>query len=147
MKSKGVISLTMHSIKNFKHSITSLLVISMSEIKIEKRGMVYFIRFNDGSKAWLSFKEEDGKMYLMETYTPEAYRGRGYARMLVEAAVKDARVKGLKIVPICSYSVYYFIKSKKDRDILADPYRQMDDEELRKYFEKRLAEERSRHRS
>ncbi len=119
---------------------------SGDSVKVEKRGMVYFIRFEDGSKAWLSFKVEGDKLYLMETYTPEQHRGKGYAKMLVKAAVNDARNQGLEIIPICSYSVYYFIKEASDRDVLAEPYRSMSDEELRKYFEERLSEERSRHK-
>ncbi|MCD6323556.1 MAG: N-acetyltransferase [Desulfurococcales archaeon] len=107
--------------------------------------MVYFIKFPDSSKAWLSFKVEDGKLYLIETYTPPQHRGKGYARKLVEAAVKDARKEGLKIVPICSYAVHYFIKNVGDREVLAEPYASMSDEELRKYFEERLQEERSKH--
>ncbi len=117
----------------------------MSEVRVERKGIVYFIRFDDASKAWLSFKEEDGKLYLLETYTPEQHRGKGYAKALVKAAVEDARNKGLKVVPICSYSVYYFIKNRDDRDVLAEPYGSMGDEDLQKYFEERLAEERARH--
>jgi len=117
----------------------------MDEVRVERRGMVYFIRFEDGSKAWLSFREEGGKIYLMETYTPERHRGRGYAAALVREAVRDARVRGLKIVPICSYSVYYFIKNGEDRKYLAEPYRSMSVDDLRRYFEERLAEERARH--
>jgi len=39
--------------------------------------------FRDGNKAYLAVKE-DNKMYLIETYTPEQHRGKGYAKMLVE---------------------------------------------------------------
>lgn len=108
---------------------------------MEKRGSVYFIRFDDGSKAWLSFREEGGRLYLLETYTPEKYRGRGYAAKLVEAAVRDAEATGLKIVPICSYSIYYFLKNKDARKVLADEYRLMSDEELKNYYSGRISEE------
>jgi len=40
----------------------------VSDVKVEKGGQVYFIRFPDGSKAWLAFKEEGSKLYLIETY-------------------------------------------------------------------------------
>ncbi len=113
--------------------------------EVLRRGMVYFIKFPDSSKAWLSFKVEGGKLYLLETYTPPQHRGKGYARKLVEAAVRDAKKEGFKIVPICSYSVYYFIRNPAEREVLAEPYSSMSDEELRKYFEERLREERARH--
>lgn len=116
----------------------------MSRPEVVRRGSVYLIRFDDGSKAWLAIKEENGRMYLLETYTPEQHRGKGYGRLLIEAAVKDARIKGLEIVPICSYSVYYFIKFKEQRDVLSEPYKSMSDEELKKYFDERLSAERSK---
>jgi len=55
----------------------------MSNVSIGQKCSVYFIRFRDGSKAYLAVKE-DNKMYLIETYTPEQHRGKGYAKMLVE---------------------------------------------------------------
>lgn len=114
----------------------------VDEVRVEKRGSVYVIRFDDGSKAWLSFREEGGKLYLLETYTPEKHRGRGYAAKLVEAAVRDAEARGIKIVPVCSYSVYYFLKNRNARKILADEYRMMNDEELKSYYNSRIEEER-----
>ncbi len=116
-----------------------------NEIVVERKGSVYFVRFEDGSKAYLAVREDPGKgvMELVETYTPPQHRGKGIARALVRKAIEDARKKGLKIVPICSYSVYYFIKHPEDRDILAEEFRTMGDEGLRKYFEERLAAEKS----
>lgn len=83
-------------------------------------------------------------MYLISTYTPPQHRGKGAARMLVDRAVEVARERGLEIVPICSYATHYFIKNRELRGVLAEPYRSMSDEELRKYYEQRLEEERSR---
>jgi len=55
----------------------------MSNVSIEQKDSMHFIRFRDGNKAYLAVKE-DNKMYLIETYTPEQHRGKGYAKMLVE---------------------------------------------------------------
>lgn len=117
----------------------------MGEVSVERRGGVYLIKFGDGSKAWLSFREENGKLYLLETYTPEQHRGRGYGAKLVEAAIKDAEVRGLKIVPVCSYSIYYFLKNKEARKVLAEEYARMSDSELEEYFKRRVNEERRKH--
>lgn len=117
----------------------------MEEVHVERRGSIYVIRFDDGSKAWLSFKEEDGKLYLIETYTPEQHRGKGYGARLVEAAIKDAKSRGLKIVPVCSYSIYYFLKNKEAREVLAEEYARMSDSELEEYFRKRVDEEKRKH--
>ncbi|MEM2022039.1 MAG: GNAT family N-acetyltransferase [Zestosphaera sp.] len=112
----------------------------MAEVQVVRKGRVYLIEFNDGSKAWLSFKEEGGKLYLLETFTPEQHRGKGYGAKLVEAAIMDAEERNLKIVPICSYSIYYFLKNRGVRRVLADEYR-VSDEELKNYYERRIREE------
>ncbi|MEO3992933.1 MAG: GNAT family N-acetyltransferase [Desulfurococcaceae archaeon TW002] len=114
----------------------------MEEVRVEKKGSVYMIRFNDGSKAWLSFKEENNKLYLLETYTPEQHRGKGYGAKLVEAAIRDAGKRNLKIIPVCSYAIYYFLKNKDARKVLAEEYSEMSDSELEEYFRKRVNEER-----
>lgn len=117
----------------------------MEEVRVEKRGSVYVIKFNDGSKAWLSFKEENDRLYLLETFTPEQHRGKGYGAKLVEAAIKDAEARGLKIVPVCSYSIYYFLRNKDARRVLAEEYAGMSDSELEEYFRKRVDEEKRKH--
>jgi len=50
----------------------------------------------------------------------------------------------LRIVPLCSYSVYYFIKFRDRRVLLADEYRDMGDSELEEYYRERLGYERSK---
>ncbi len=111
------------------------------EYKVEMTSRVFFIRLPDKSKAYLRYHIEDGKLFLDATYTPENWRGRGLARKLVEYALDYASRNGLKIAPICSYSVYYFIKNPEKRDMLAEEYRDID---LQKYFEERLAAEKSK---
>jgi|BEDMetMinimDraft_2_1075160.scaffolds.fasta_scaffold00241_11 Predicted acetyltransferase len=111
--------------------------------KVEYTNTVFFIRLNKKDKAWLTYEVEDGVMTLKQTYTPEQYRGKGLAKMLVDKAVEVAKQKNLKIKPVCSYSVYYFLKNPQEREILAEPYRSMSEEELKAYFEKRLEEEKS----
>ncbi|MEM2204587.1 MAG: GNAT family N-acetyltransferase [Sulfolobales archaeon] len=116
----------------------------MSEEEVKYTSEVFYIRFSDGSKAYLTYKVDQNKMFLISTYTPPQHRGKGAARKLVEKAVEVARDRGLKIVPICSYATYYFVKNKEARGLLDEPYRSMSDEELQKYYEERLAEERAK---
>ncbi len=111
------------------------------EFTVEMTGRVFYIRLPDKSKAYLRYHIEDGKLYLDATYTPEQWRGRGLARKLVEKAIDYAVSKGLKIAPICSYSVYYFLKNPDKRDLLADEYRGID---LEEYFKERLEAEKAK---
>ena len=112
--------------------------------EVVRRGSVYYVRFSDGSKAYLAFEIEGNVMKLLETYTPPRYRGKGYAKLLVERAIRDAKAQGLKVYPVCSYAVYYFIKNPSERDVLVSPLSGMSDEELVKLFKERIKEERQR---
>jgi len=114
------------------------------ELEVKYTSEVFYIKFDDGSKAYLTYKVDRDKIYLVSTYTPPQHRGKGAARKLVEKAIEVARSRGLKIVPICSYATYYFLKNRDARELLDEPYRLMSDEELERYYRSRLEDERAR---
>ncbi len=88
---------------------------------IHKPGINKFmIRLEPGKFAYLEYKMEDNKFYIVSTYTHPDYRGRGIAHILTEKAIEFAREHGLKIVPICSYAIRFFKKHHQYRDML-DP--------------------------
>lgn len=113
-------------------------------LEVKYTSQVFYVKFEDNSKAYLKYSIEGDKMYLIETYTPPQHRGKGVAKAMVDKAVEVATERNLKIVPICSYSVYYFLKNPQLRGILAEPYINMSDEELRKYYEERLSAEKAK---
>ncbi|MEN2999825.1 MAG: GNAT family N-acetyltransferase [Acidilobaceae archaeon] len=114
------------------------------ELKVEFTSTVFYVKFSDGSKAFLRYSVEGDKMALIETFTPPQHRGKGVAKLMVDKAVEVAMERGLKIVPICSYSVQYFMKNPDKRGLLAEPYASMKEEEMKKYFEERLAAEKAK---
>jgi predicted GNAT family acetyltransferase len=83
-------------------------------------------------------------MELIETYVPPNLRGRGLAEKLMNEAIRYAEENNLKIEPICSYAIYYFIKNKDKRSLLVDWLREKSDEELEKLFEYRRSLELSK---
>ena len=60
------------------------------------------------------------------TVVPEALRGRGIARELVEFALASVRGRGLRVVPQCEVFDAYMRKHPETHDLLADPH-QFDD--------------------
>ncbi|MEZ0290069.1 MAG: GNAT family N-acetyltransferase [Sulfolobales archaeon] len=119
-------------------------MVSEESLEIRYTSEVIYVKFSDGSKAYLIYKIDGDKMILESTYTPPQHRGKGVAKKLVDKAIEIAREKNLKIVPVCSYSVYYFMKYRETRDMLAEPYKSFSDEDLKRYYEERLREEKER---
>ncbi len=111
------------------------------ELDIRHTSTVIYARLPDGSKAYIKYKVSNGVMEIISTYTPLKYRGRGVAKKLMEYAISLAMKKGLLIKPVCSYSIYYFIKHPEKRDILAPGIKELD---LKKVYEERLREERGK---
>ena len=58
---------------------------------------------------------------FIHTVVPEALRGRGIARALVEFALAAVRERGLKVVPQCEVFNAYMRKHAETHDLLADP--------------------------
>ena len=58
---------------------------------------------------------------FIHTVVPEALRGRGIARELVEFALASVRERGLKVVPQCEVFDAYMRKHAETHDLLADP--------------------------
>ena len=55
------------------------------------------------------------------TVVPEALRGQGIARELMEFALASVRERGLKVVPQCEVFNAYMRKHPETHDLLADP--------------------------
>ena len=89
------------------------------EIEHIERRKRFQIRLTYGKASFLKYDIKDGKMFIEETYTPPEYRGRGLATKLMEAALKYAEERNLKIVPKCSFAEVYFKKHPEKIDMLA----------------------------
>ena len=77
----------------------------MSEIRKEIDGNKgRFVLLRDGEEAELTFSVLSANTIIADhTAVPDAFRGTGAGRALVEALVKDARAEGYKIAPLCTF--------------------------------------------
>lgn len=114
---------------------------SNERLEVNRTPTVFYIKLPDGSKAYLRYEVVGKTLRLIETYTPPQHRGKGLAGLMVEEAIKYAVENDLKIEPICSYVVHYFVKNREKRGLLLDRYRNMSDEELAAYYGLRREEE------
>ena len=85
-----------------------------SEIMLEEHGAKgrYVLKpQGESEEAELTFSRASEALIIVDhTGVPDAFRGRGYGRLLAERVVVDAREKGFKIVPLCP-----FFKAQADR--------------------------------
>ena len=71
--------------------------------------------------AVVTYAIADNVITFEHTVVPEALRGRGIARELVEFALASVRERGLKVVPQCEVFEAYMRKHAETHDLLADP--------------------------
>ena len=110
-----------------------------SPIRVKRTPTVFTVQGVKGEKPYLRYQvdSENQVMKLLETYVPSELRGRGIAKLLVEEAIKYAREQGLKIEPVCSYTIYYFVRNPDKREILVESLREKDTKELERLYEAR----------
>ena len=81
----------------------------------------YLATFEDlpGEIAEMTYSKVGVSQIIIDhTDAPNSMRGRGAGRALVEAAVKDARAIGVKIIPLCPFAKAMFEKSPEWSDVL-----------------------------
>ena len=73
----------------------------------------------DGQLALAAYRLRDGRITFTHTEVPGALEGRGIGSKLVEAALDDARARGLKVMPACPFVKHYMDKHPETQDLLA----------------------------
>ncbi len=69
----------------------------------------------DGKQAFIKYRmKNENTIEYITTFVPEEFRGKPYARELVEYALHYAREKNLKVVPTCDYVKKYLSKNEEE---------------------------------
>ncbi|MBV6306474.1 N-acetyltransferase [Candidimonas humi] len=74
----------------------------------------------DGVLCVLDYELRDAgaTMAILHTGVPAAVGGRGVAGELTRAALDDARSRGLKVLPLCSYAAAWIARHPDYRDLV-----------------------------
>lgn len=94
----------------------------MSELTITREdsptGGRYVVRAN-GAEAEMTYSRAGSARIIIDhTGVPDAMRGLGVGKQLVEAAVKDARTEGFKIIPLCPFAKATLEKHAEWHDVV-----------------------------
>ncbi len=73
----------------------------------------------DGGTAVANYRLADGVLTFFHTETPAHLQGRGIASRLIAGALDEARAKGLKVRPRCSFVGGYMARHPETHDLLA----------------------------
>lgn len=85
----------------------------------EKR---YEIFIGDERVGLLDYLQPAGEIHFTHTEVDPSHQGKNLAAILTKFALDDVRAKGgLKVVPVCSYTVRYMEKHPQTQDLLRDP--------------------------
>ncbi|MEL5991888.1 GNAT family N-acetyltransferase [Microbacterium phosphatis] len=67
----------------------------------------------------LAYDDGDGTRTLLHTVVWEEHSGHGIGGRLASHAFGDARTRGVKIVPVCTFVLGWLERHPEERDILA----------------------------
>ncbi len=79
----------------------------------------YVVR-REGAEAELTYSIASPRLIIADhTGVPDAFRGTGMGRALVERLVADARAEGVRIVPLCPFVKAQFARNPDWADVIA----------------------------
>ncbi|MVP01289.1 GNAT family N-acetyltransferase [Paenibacillus lutrae] len=101
------------------------------EVSVQKQGNSYVLTGREGKVGEITYQMVDvGTWVIDHTYIDPRYRGHNLARQLLNMVVDEAREKGRKIIPSCSFALEQFEQNPEYADVwdnktstkYADPY-------------------------
>ena len=72
----------------------------------------------EGHLAQFIYDDQNGVLYITHTLVPSELGGRGIAGALTKDALEDIEKRGLKVKPMCSYTVAYLEKHPEYKRLL-----------------------------
>lgn len=90
----------------------------MSSFRDNVAARRYELDHEDGP-SFARYRDQRNARAILHVETPAPARGRGHAARLMEAIVADARMRGMKLVPLCGYAVAYFRRHPDAADVYA----------------------------
>src|SRR5947209_7855394 len=68
-----------------------------------------------------AYRRRPGRIAITHTEVEPSCSGRGFGSMLAEAALRDARERGERVVPLCPFIADYIRRHPEYEELLAEP--------------------------
>lgn len=78
----------------------------------------------DGTFAVAEYELFPDRIVFRHTGVPPQHEGRGIGSALIRFALKAARERGLKVIPICPFFAAYMRKHEEEQDLLTPSLRE-----------------------
>jgi len=91
------------------------------DVQVKKGKNRFYILYEGQEIGEMTYEPEGEECFAVNhTFTDEHYRGQGIGRKLLEAMVDFAREQHKKIIPVCPYVKFKFVKNpEKYQDVTA----------------------------
>ncbi|UFN72131.1 N-acetyltransferase [Vibrio alginolyticus] len=91
----------------------------MHKVTHEVENNTFWVDLEQGYKAKVVYQLENNVMHITSTVFPEALRGKGYGKVMMEAVLPEIEALGYQIKPVCPYVIHYMGKNQAWSHLLA----------------------------
>ncbi|MCS0026483.1 GNAT family N-acetyltransferase [Vibrio alginolyticus] len=91
----------------------------MHKVTYEVENNTFWVDLEQGYKAKVVYQLENNVMHITSTVVPEALRGKGYGKVMMEAVLLEIEALGYQIKPVCPYVIHYMEKNQAWSHLLA----------------------------
>lgn len=91
----------------------------MHKVTHEVENNTFWVDLEQSYKAKVVYQLENNVMHITSTVVPEALRGKGYGKVMMEAVLPEIEALDYKIKPVCPYVIHYMEKNQAWSHLLA----------------------------
>lgn len=93
------------------------------DIRDNRKKQRFEVPLGDGSFAIAEYELFPDRIVFTHTEVPPQHEGRGIGSALIRFALRSARERGLKVIPICPFFAAYMRKHAEEQDLLTPSWR------------------------
>jgi predicted GNAT family acetyltransferase len=84
----------------------------------------YELRLDGRLIGFAAYRRRDSRVAFTHTEVDETLTGRGFGSRLAQAALEDARRRGLEVLPLCPFIAHYIEQHPEFRPLVANRRRE-----------------------